>query len=1132
MENLDNRNFKTTRLPKDSSPQTKKFDKKYKSEFAKQGMNPSELREVDNLLGEKEQSIKKKIWDLSKMESLVHGDSQLSALYTKMAEEGEDKYGYHYNETIMNILFNEYVMNNPRYLQKYKMAIPKEKKRRDKSGIEQLKQAAHLDDMTKQAMKPKQQQENDVVTHNNSLEGVQSDDMGDTMMDNNLYHGGESGTFDDREYLTHRIEKKYDTMEEPIVREHHLGTREEKIDFILTHKGDIYKAERLQRAPDEQIDDIYRSIEKEMLGVDETTGAASSGSFAAPMGYQKKSIYEMTLDDAKKEAMRISKEEGVAQHVNMVSDNNYKVDDWYDNDTTVVSYENGRQLNETEENVDETTTSSSSGAYVGPFSKKKGKTKGIDTPFWNDGEVLDESNYITNPSKFKKFLMEMEESKLREPELRTSKLREDDMIAGLESPNNDSLVPTEQVDEDAFDNIALDTTGYEAPQYDMEKLKQEKLILQKAQQELLANAKKYGADSEVSKLLGVINLALGTTPQQNNLMQKIQKSLGINEQVPTDEGTGETLGKIGGAIAGGAIGKSPAAAGIGSKIGGAIGSRFDEGVNDELETEYVEYYKDYPSESDFERNGQKYKYVWAKYPSGKVDVGVYNYNQDLVYGYKYFRKNILGIDESMIDNQPNTMANTNGQPKEGSMANYAPPTAPSGVGGNMMEGVKIKDNNPLKGFGDSHKSPVNHDNGMNNIKHPHEPINSPTMKESAELEEDVSQRTKCKSDEEPVKGKSIHEKGGCRKKSNAGEESSKNPYNAKDRQERLRKYEKELSDKKSEYQKELEQNKNHMDKLKNKKKEEPKKKVVEDRKPSSLVMKDRLGKENAANFNSDLKDSNTTYLNGKESELTAQDQITQVPKNPYELGEKIEKQHLATNDGKAFKNAGDSTNDKGDEIPKRNLTSDEEELLNLYRKGQHSWNYDSEPSARFVERMKKDMGEEVFELMKKQMEFIAKAPMYNKDPQPVEDTAVDKVQFDKYKTGWNEKRGLKMEGAIAGKYKDDFGKTKLINFNAKNSQLVESVEGLTPINLDGMGNSYTTRVEENTNMRAMMNAFKFYVNGQGNVKHIKKTGLQSLNEGEIEKKPVNVAYEKMMKLAGYDPSKYTNTGNVKKNRGF
>ena len=190
-----------------------------------------------------------------------------------------------------------------------------------------------------------------------------------------------------------------------------------------------------------------------------------------------------------------------------------------------------------------------------------------------------------------------------------------------------------------------------------------------------------------------------------------------------------------------------------------------------------------------------------------------------------------------------------------------------------------------------------------------------------------------------------------------------------------------------------------------------------------------------------------------------------------------------------------------------------------------------EPSRRFIERMKKDMGEEVFELMKKQMEFIAKAPMYNKDPQPIEDTAVDKAQFDKYESGWNEKRGLKMEGVVSGKYKDEFGKTKVINFNVGKSELVESVEGLIPINLEGMGNSYTTRVEENKDMRNMMNAFKFYLNNKGQVKHA-KVGKQNLNEGEETKKPVNEDFEKMKKLMGYDPSKYTNTSNVKKNRGF
>ena len=69
----------------------------------------------------------------------------------------------------------------------------------------------------------------------------------------------------------------------------------------------------------------------------------------------------------------------------------------------------------------------------------------------------------------------------------------------------------------------------------------------------------------------------------------------------------------------------------------------------------------------------------------------------------------------------------------------------------------------------------------------------------------------------------------------------------------------------------------------------------------------------------------------KEQEMMAKDQVEEVPENPYKLGQDLEKQHLANTDGgNAFKNVGDSTNDQGDEIPKRNLTSDEEELLNLY----------------------------------------------------------------------------------------------------------------------------------------------------------------------------------------------------------
>lgn len=49
----------------------------------------------------------------------------------------------------------------------------------------------------------------------------------------------------------------------------------------------------------------------------------------------------MTLEEAKKEAQRISQEEGVTQHVNQYRDGTYYITDWYNCDTTVCSYTNG-----------------------------------------------------------------------------------------------------------------------------------------------------------------------------------------------------------------------------------------------------------------------------------------------------------------------------------------------------------------------------------------------------------------------------------------------------------------------------------------------------------------------------------------------------------------------------------------------------------------------------------------------------------------------------------------------------------------------------------------------------------------------------------------------------------------------
>ena len=74
------------------------------------------------------------------------------------------------------------------------------------------------------------------------------------------------------------------------------------------------------------------------------------------------------------------------------------------------------------------------------------------------------------------------------------------------------------------------------------------------------------------------------------------------------------------------------------KVAKEMGMEEGVGTEDPNNPLYVEYVKDMPHEEPFMQGGQKFQFVQAKYPNGKLDIGVYAFSGDIVYGYEAFRK--------------------------------------------------------------------------------------------------------------------------------------------------------------------------------------------------------------------------------------------------------------------------------------------------------------------------------------------------------------------------------------------------------------------------------------------------------------------------------------------------------------
>jgi len=1055
------------------STQSQNFEKNFKKTMTKDNIKLTE--EVDGLLTEKEFSLKKKIFRLSKMEALVFSDPKLLAVYNEMSEEGEEKYGYHYNETIMNMIFNDYVLNSPKYLQKYKMAIPKEKKRRDKSGINQAKKAGAE---TIKKMNPQfKVKEPELKTPEEqpmkmAAEGVEVPEQPVKVK----FLVNEKDP-QDPDLFAYFPEENFD--------------REGKFKVSYSHVGQhsavhpAYAEESREALPYE-----YKDLKAELEGIgynlevlnqaNETTGAgASSGAF---VGKLKEEDEENTQHQPDEEDCFIesngwkysvscggkfigefSEMDDALNAVKTWKQSN----NWFPN-TWFISDHGNMSLIDDEGNIlqENTTTASvggsgmGSGGYAGPAAwgsgdlmKTGGKSKAMRRPIWPGGTIIQESNYLTDPTGFEKFVETLNE------QTDVDYIQKHSEAFG--SLNNmspeDKKIIKKDIKTGVMDRPNLNEKSTSKSQ---QRLFGMAHAVQKGE---LSPSKVGGAVKKIAKTVSPKDVEDFASTKHDKLPEKINEN--------------PALMALGTAAATGA--------------GQAIGNRVADKVGLEEEVQHGEWVG---SDVNLEISLEDYNAI-ANQPANKDSDDewfvLYKMGND-AYGTGW-------VTESELNDIVLGKEWANAEEIQRFL---------SYIGMDAEQWLQMPFISKLTDL-------ISYWGVENIMNTDYSPLNKEEAYAMAGIENTTNEDTQTMIQNN---GTSMSNKA-----TPTGDQPSNVDMGARatggmnESDQRLL----------EELNNELEAYSIHHNKLKV---------MAEDRKPSALVLRDRVGSENEKNFKKDLGQSGTKEIIDIEKELQWKDQQTDVPKDPQKLGLDIEKKEIKTTDATGdehLKNVGDSTNDEGDEIPKRNMTDDEQNEVDMMRLGQHSLVYDNEPSKRFEDRMKADMGDKVYKMRQDQMEYRSKMPTYNKDNQPVQDGEPEKYQFNKEKATYNKQTGIN-ESIVSGKYFDVLNKRRIIDF--KLNETVEIVnekdaEKYFELNFAGMGNTYTNKVDVNESVVKAISTYKFYTDGS--TVYRMKTPTQKLNEASQKTKPViNEQFEKMKHLTGYKPSNFVDTKNVKKNRGF
>lgn len=150
------------------------------------------------------------------------------------------------------------------------------------------------------------------------------------------------------EKIKEKLDKKYLPKEEVIGEEEAapVPVRESLLNNIRYELEQLGVKYELSNNKFKPFKAIYKPINKSDEWYKKFNKIINLNNLEGVVKVSLKEGYGMSLKDAKEEAQRISKEEGVVQHVEETEEGSgeYRVSDWYDSDLTVASYQNGMEL--------------------------------------------------------------------------------------------------------------------------------------------------------------------------------------------------------------------------------------------------------------------------------------------------------------------------------------------------------------------------------------------------------------------------------------------------------------------------------------------------------------------------------------------------------------------------------------------------------------------------------------------------------------------------------------------------------------------------------------------------------------------------------------------------------------------